>query len=114
MNLDYKTIGKRVCRFRRGQNMTQEELAYQADVSSQYISHIETGKKKASLKILVSISKALCVSLDELIFGVELPFEEDGAVWEILLNDCSKYEKEVILDTMRTLKMALRSNKEKK
>ena len=69
MNINYQLIGKRISQKRRELGMTQEELSVIADVSAQYISHIENGKKKVSLKVLAAICEGMKVSMDEL--GVE-------------------------------------------
>ena len=59
MELDYKQIGKRIRRYRLARNITQEEMAFQVGTSAAYISNIEQGKKKASLKKLCEISEFL-------------------------------------------------------
>ena len=46
--------------------MTQEELADKTDVGSKMISHIETGRKTATVYVAADIAKALGCSLDEL------------------------------------------------
>ena len=64
MKLDYKKIGKRVKKRRKELAMTQERLAEHCDVSSTYISHIETGIANISLEVLYRVSIALQTTPD--------------------------------------------------
>jgi DNA-binding XRE family transcriptional regulator len=55
----------RVWREYRG--MTQRELAEAAGISVAYVSQIEAGKRKGSTEVLVKLSHALHVSLDDIV-----------------------------------------------
>ena len=90
--------------------MTQEELAEICDVSARFISLVETGRKMASLKVLVSICDALSISLDEMVFGSQAGRKEDKEAWEQIIADCTRYEKEILRDTAKTLKASLREH----
>lgn len=59
MELDYLEIGRNIRRQRLKQGLKQRELAERANISSQHISHIETGRAQVSLPTLVAISNAL-------------------------------------------------------
>jgi transcriptional regulator with XRE-family HTH domain len=48
-------------------NLTQEELAYQSDVSLSQIARIETGRINPTLCTLVVLAKALKVDASELV-----------------------------------------------
>ena len=67
---NYSLIGQRVKERRKAKQMTQEKLAEHIEMSAKYISHIETGRKKASLMSLYRIVQALDMTLDFLVFGV--------------------------------------------
>lgn len=67
MAIDYKAIGKRVKRYRKIRNITQEELSNRVDVTCSHISNIENAKTKVSLPLLVDIANALEVSVDDLL-----------------------------------------------
>ncbi|MCL1903705.1 MAG: helix-turn-helix domain-containing protein [Oscillospiraceae bacterium] len=69
--VDYKQVGKRIKSARRLVKMTQANLAEMTDLHDTFISYIETGKKKASLRSLVRIIMVLETSLDYIIFGEE-------------------------------------------
>jgi len=66
----YIEIGKRIRRQRILQEMTQEQLAEKADISTSFIGHIERGEKKCSLETIIRISEALNLSIDFIIYGI--------------------------------------------
>ncbi len=53
----------KIQKYRIAQGLTQENLAEKVDISVSYISEIENGKKRPSLKTLEKIAAALDVSL---------------------------------------------------
>lgn len=67
MAIDYKAIGKRIRRYRKMHDITQEELSNRVDVTCSHISNIENAKTKVSLPLLVDIANALDVSADDLL-----------------------------------------------
>jgi transcriptional regulator with XRE-family HTH domain len=54
-------------RLRNAKGMSQDDLAYEAEVSRSYLSQLEKGTFYASLKIIGRISKALHVEPAELL-----------------------------------------------
>lgn len=69
MILDYKIIGKRIKEIRKENNLTQAELAEKCNLAVSYISRIESGKKKASLKSLVKLGNSMGVTVDTFLIG---------------------------------------------
>lgn len=67
MTVDYEEIGQNVKRFRIRKRLKQAELAERIEVTSQHISHIECGRTKLSLPVLIQISEALSVDLYDLL-----------------------------------------------
>lgn len=59
-------FGENVRRKRESLHMTQEQLGEKVGMSLQMISHIETGRKTATVYVAADIAKALGCSLDEL------------------------------------------------
>ena len=57
--IDYKEIGKRIKEKRIIKRLTQQKLAEQLEVSDEYMSKIETGKTKISLRRLSQLSVLL-------------------------------------------------------
>lgn len=53
MTIDYEEIGQNIKMFRTRKRLKQAELAEMIEVSSQHISHIECGRTKLSLLVLI-------------------------------------------------------------
>lgn len=59
MTINYKKLGQKLKKMRIENNLTQENLAELCDLSTSYVSYIETGKRKLSFKTLEVLSKYL-------------------------------------------------------
>lgn len=64
-----KEIGKRIRGFRTSSNLTQAQFAESLDVSTNFISEVETGKKNISLETLCRLCEQYNLSSDYLLFG---------------------------------------------
>lgn len=62
-------IGKRVRETREHYKLTREQLAEMANISPQFLVHIENGTKSMTAKTICNLSKALNISADYLLFG---------------------------------------------
>lgn len=111
MGINYKDIGERVRRERKGKGLTQQELAELVDQTPTNISHIERGATKAGLPTLVALANALDVTVDYFLCGVLYQAAPvlRGTFGE-LLEDCSHGELMVLYETCRALKASLRKN----
>ena len=109
--VNYRLIGKRIKEVRHQQKMTQATLADMTDLSISYISHIETAGKHASLDSLIRIADSLGVTVDELLNGNQLhnPTEYQTDI-DLLMADCTGYEKRFIFEIIRAIKDSLRIN----
>jgi putative transcriptional regulator len=56
----------RIKELRKKKGMTQEDLANAVGVSHWWISHIETGTRTCSLRLMSRIAKALDTTLDQI------------------------------------------------
>ena len=90
MKIDLKELGKRIKLTRKGQDLTQEMLAEKAGVSQHYIYEIEAGRKAMSIHSFASLTTALDVSADYLLFGdgqrifdVDTPAHHNNQLMEI-------------------------------
>lgn len=64
-------LGENIKKIRKKRNLTQDKLARLADIPYTSITKIETGViKSPSVQTVAKIAKALNISLDELIRGV--------------------------------------------
>ena len=70
----YNIFSNNIRHYRKKINMTQEELAELCDLSTSYIKQIESGKeyKNVSLTVILKISKALGVNVDQLFCMTEV------------------------------------------
>ncbi len=64
-----REIGKRIAQERKKQNLTQEILAEKADVTTQFVSYAESGKRSMRAENLYKMSISLGVSVDYLLTG---------------------------------------------
>ena len=104
MELNYRLIGKRIRRYRLSKNITQEELAFQIDTSSAYISNVECGKKKVSLNKLCLIADVLGVTINDLIYNSsEHLSDSSNKEFNELLSLCSKEEQKNIIEYVSSI-----------
>ena len=65
---DWRVIlGKNVRRLRQQRGLTQEELAFEAEIDLTYMGGIERGKRNPSLLVMARIADALSVPLTKLL-----------------------------------------------
>lgn len=62
-------VGARIRLFRTRKKMSQEELAWMANITPAYLGQIERSKKSPTITILIRIARALGISLSELFSG---------------------------------------------
>lgn len=62
-------IGLRIQESRKERNMTREELAEKAEISTKFLYEVECGKKGLSAESIYKISQALSISCDYLLTG---------------------------------------------
>jgi len=67
---DWRAIlGKNVRRLRQQKGLTQEQLAFEAEIDLTYMGGIERGKRNPSLLVMARIAEALSVPLIKLLRG---------------------------------------------
>ena len=109
--LDYKLIGRRIRERRLLANYSQEQLAWEAELSATYISYIENGIKKPSLESLVSICNILGITLASLLTGNQIhsnyDYQTDIAM---IMKGTSSTEKRLIYELIYALLSIIRKN----
>lgn len=111
MAINYVKVGKEIKRIRREKGWTQAYLAELVDLSNQYISAIETAHKTASLQVIFDIAEVLDVSLDVL-FGTGKPnIQIHLSSADLMLQDCTEKEEQILLDLLDAAKRILRENR---
>lgn len=110
MTIDFMRVGERIRQIRKAKGQTQIQLAEAVGLSTEYVCEIETGRKNASLTALARISEELKVTIDELVSGA---YTEDTSmrVIAVIMKDCTEYERKVLCDNMKSLKLILRDNR---
>lgn len=69
-NYYYKRLGTRICDERRVRNMSQEKLAFLAEMDRTYLARIEEGKANPSFKVLYKICRHFKICMSDLLQGV--------------------------------------------
>jgi transcriptional regulator with XRE-family HTH domain len=80
-------LSKNIKRFRSRLGLSQLDLALELEMSTTFLSDIETGKKWVSAKTLAQISKALKIEVYELFKPDEGPQRDISAVVTKYLDD---------------------------
>lgn len=106
--MNYFEIGQRIRKYRKAQNLSQEELAEKVGISVTHMSHIETGNTKLSLPVFVKLSEILQVSTDSLLYDTAQT-NKDTITTEILktLQECSAEQLMVLNDIIKHTKTAM-------
>ncbi len=107
--LDYAAVGKRIRNARKKLGFSQEVLGEMVGLSTSHVCHVEGGRTKPSLQSIVQIADALHTSVDRILSdNLDLPYDfyKDDFLSE--LRDCSKQEKEYLLQVVIQVKKALR------
>ena len=78
MDLDYKTIGKRIAKRRKELGLKQATVEEMAELGAKYLSSIETGKSITSTEVIMRLALALDTTPDEFLVGTA---RDTGTRW---------------------------------
>lgn len=67
--VDQRAMGKRIRRARRMLDLTQEQLAEMAGVSTSFVGHIERGTRVPSAETLYKLCRAVEITMEHAITG---------------------------------------------
>ena len=114
MKVDYVLLGMRIKEQRQRRTLTQQQLAEKVNLTPGFISRIETGNKKPSLEVLLSICAALNITLNDLLVGNQISQESDynEEVTE-LLSHCDELEKRLTFEIIKAVCKIIQKSKEK-
>jgi len=62
-----KQLGANVRRLRKGRHLSQEELAFEAELHRTYISGVERGVRNPTVTVVAKMARALDVTPDQLL-----------------------------------------------
>lgn len=107
----YQELGQRIKTIRVKQGLTQEELSYSADISTHFLSKIESGKEKASLETVNKLAKALKTPVATLFSTKDFSSNSDLTDRKIVavLRSLTPKKQKLALDIFRELASRLRS-----
>lgn len=81
-----KEIGRRIRNFRLSDNLTQAQLAESLDISTNFVSEIETGKKNISLDVLCRLCQYYNLSADYILWGKDCSSSSQRTLSEFLFS----------------------------
>ena len=93
-------IGKRIKELREENNITREDLAAKAEISTKFLYEIENGKKGLSAATLLKIARALSCSCDYILTGKN---KEDYASINRELENFNKKQLNNISEILRLI-----------
>ena len=94
-------LSENIKTFRKERKMTQEQLAEACNLSTSYISYIETGKKKINFSKLEKIARIL-----DFVIDIQPKKAENFDFKELTINSSNR-EKEFLYKVMRHIKTEL-------
>lgn len=104
-SIDLKAIGERIRQIRRIQGKTQELFADENYISTSYLALLETGRRTASIDVLVRIAESCHTTVDYLLFGT--PDSSDSPLSRKFTELCSQYPKETIEKSLKLIEFYL-------
>lgn len=108
--INFKLVGQRVRQARLERNWTQDDLGAAVDCSNIHISHIESGRTKVSLTLLLRLSYALDTSLD--FFLLDTPYaRREALLSEELQQKLAKCDKGTLVAVSRMVDVLLEQQK---
>ena len=105
---EYKEIGHNIKLIRENRGLSVEQVANQVHCSSGHLKNIESGTSGISLELLILISNALDVFIEDIIYVLlqkKRPHLESKI--NTLLNDCSDDELQFFIELIKTGKEQL-------
>ena len=104
MSLDYSIIGERLKEARTKNNLTQEKLAEEIDVSVAYLSRVECGSTKISLSRLIQICEKLEITNGSILDGTSKTSNTYlNKEFSDLIKNCSPEKLKMIYDITKII-----------
>ncbi len=105
-----KEIGLRIINRRKQLKLTQEQLAEKAELSHQFFSCVELGKKNMRAENIIKISKVLGLSTDYILTGKSNEIDLNNIV--SLLKPLNEKQLKCIEEIIMQFILAVNSNKD--
>ena len=94
------TMGANLKRYRKNKGLSQGQLAEILDISPNFISELETGKRWLSSDTLVSMAEALSIEAYELLMPKDIPTEEITAFIQNYTKKASAAISEAVIKSL--------------
>ena len=100
-----KEVGKRIRKLREEQDLTREEVASKAEITTKFLYEVENGKKGMSANNLYKIATALSTSCDYILRGVHRTDDENRIekLYAEFLKDFSIEQRKAVTKILETL-----------
>ena len=108
--MDKQLIARRIRQYRHLEKLTQEELAFRAELSDTYIRKLEAAERTPSLETVLVLASALNTTPDHLLLPSSGLNKSAGDSILELLNDCTPTEFVILYENMVELKELLRTH----
>ena len=102
-NMDQIKIGKFIVSLRKSKNLTQQELADVLGVTDRAISNWENGRRLPDISLLCPLSKALGVTINELISGEKIPEDKRMMTMETNLIQSLETTKRIKRNSLKMI-----------
>ena len=99
--MNYEAMGKNISCIRNKKQLTQEQLAEKTNISTVFVSQIETAVRKPSLETICKIATALDTTIDTLIGNNSIQTKHDEI--SILLQNKNVDELSFITNIVREI-----------
>lgn len=111
MSVDYVKLGKNIKRYRRMNDLTQEQLAKMTGYSESHIGQIENAYGIPSYEALCCIADALNITMDQISYG-SIQNTESYFVHELLriTNGLDEKQKRFAMDMILSLMEPLKKH----
>lgn len=106
MNSENAVFGLRIRTFREYQKLSREKLAEKADISTQFLADIESGKKGMTVVTLKKLCRALCVTADSIVFAAERNPEDNKEIIAMINTLDNEKQQEIEEILQRIIKLA--------
>ena len=101
--MDQIKIGKFIVSLRKSKNLTQQELADVLGVTDRAISNWENGRRLPDISLLYPLSKALGVTINELISGEKIPEDKRMMTMETNLIQSLETTKRIKRNSLKMI-----------
>lgn len=102
------SIGKKIRKLRLENHLSQEQLAFAADITTAYLGQIERNEKNPTILVVSKLCDALEIELSEFFSETSCPSQKIDAVTVQILNQLKDQDEEDKMIILQLIKQALK------